>query len=458
MDYIKQSNNLNSYINCLKNYKGNSLILEDFLAFIIKKANERSLEIVRSDSFLYIKNGHSPKAIFHINIEYNKEKEEFKISDNEKICFEGIGSSINLVGNLFVIYYLLANSKEDFDVLISSISIHDVDGRPRDELKKVLRSENVINLNLKQGETIANEFSALKLFLNQVRVKRFVPDYDYLSYRISLGGLSGGEAGHEIDKVKLNSIKLILSIIRKIKAVVDLDIISITGGSTYDYIPSEAYADFIIKSDYEGEIEKVFDLVKNEIIEKNLKYDPDMKIYLGKLDKIKLMPITNESFNHLASFVELIPNGTVFVNSLDDQLVSSSNLASVRSLKNYVNMILVVRSLSEESMKSMVDKTSLASQISSSILVEKYYIKKWSNPDSYLKDIFLKSYREIFDRDMRLINTQYSLYGSIMFSDLPVKIISLGVKYKKGDKVYTVSYEDLVNLISLLERALYNLN
>ncbi|MDO5047420.1 MAG: hypothetical protein Q4D88_02585 [Anaerococcus sp.] len=457
MDYKINIDNLDNYIENLPFYKEDELRLSDLIQIFLSKAKDKSCIIHEVGESFYIKKGNSAKVLFHINIDDKKENLAFKIQkDGEEVRLLA-RSSVNVLASLIGILYLLEYSSENFDVLISKNSLTNNNDYAPNTLKEILRTDNIINLNLKQADCIADEFSALKLFLNQVKVERFEPDYEYLTYRLCLDDLSGGQAGEQIDRVKLNAIKFILGLIRKIKASVDLDIISINAGSAYNYIPQNGSIDFIIKKEFKAELENIFEIVKNESIEKNLKYEPDMTISLKEIEGRKLKPITNESFNHLASFIELIPNGSVFVNSVDDQLVSSSNLALIKTLKNYINMIIVFRSLSEESMQAMIDKTQLAANISQSILSKRFEVGKWKNQDPSLKEIFIKTYKQIFGEDLRVVKTQYSLDGSMIFKDLKVKIISLGVKYKKGDSSYSTSLSDLAKVIKLLEKLLGNL-
>lgn len=452
MDCRKIKENLDKYINSLK-LDRNQFLLGSLEEFILNKSKEKELEIIEFSNFRYIKKGQSPKILLHLNIDDKKEKSSvfFEKSDNADLIKSD--KNINLITSAILINYLLEYSENSFDILLTNNNIH-IDSDNFKNLKNIIRCDKVVNLNLKQADCIADEFSALKLFLNQVKVERFQPDFSYKTYKIFLNGLSGGHAGEEADKVKLNSIKLIIGIIRKIKAKVDVDVISLTAGQRYDCIPSQAQVEFIVNDDFEAELLNIFDIVKNQTIEKNLKYEPDLTLDLIKLEERKYQPIDNESFNHLASFIELTPTGSFFVSSVDEQIVSSSNLATARSLKNYINMIIVLRSLSDESMRTMVDKIKLASTISSSIITERVNIDKWKNDNNFMTDVFMKSYKELFGKDLKSIKTQYSLDSSIIFKDINVKILSIGVKYKQGEDMYYSSTDWLIELISLLEYVL----
>lgn len=452
MDYVTDINNLSGYVKSLADNYTENVSSNSIETLIIDTAGALKLDVVNINNSYYIKKGEKPKALLHLNIDYNKNNLSFSIEDDNKEIIKS-EYGVNLITSSIVICYLLNFSHESFDVLITHNNINMCDMK-YSAVANILRTDNVINLNLRQSNCVADEFSSLKLFLNQVKVERFKPTYEYGSYRITLHGLSGGHAGEESDKVKLNSIKLLITIIRKIKAKVDIDIVSLVGGERYEYIPSTANIDFVIDSQYEADLLNIFEIIKNESLEKNLKYEPDMKLSLAKIDTNKKDPITNQSFNYLASFIELIPLGSFFVNSIDDKTISSSNLATARSLKNHVNLIIVLRSLSEESMNSMIERISVASTISNSILNEKFHIEKWKNKNTYLTDVFKTAYSEITSDELNVVKTQYSLDSSIIFKDLNVKIISIGVKYKKADTVYYSSIDDLFSVVNLLEKVL----
>ncbi|WP_297790828.1 hypothetical protein [uncultured Anaerococcus sp.] len=454
MDYESQISNLNRYIGANLPENGTIKSIEQL---IIDKARSLNLEIIKFSDCYYIKKGDNPKALLHLNLDYSKQTMKVSWENEGENKIIKANFSINLITSFLVITYLLTECSSSFDILLTHNNIHISDNKYT-EIRDILRTDKIINLNLRQGSCVADEFSGLKLLLNQVKVDRFVPDYSFKTYRLSLDDLTGGHAGEESDKVKLNSIKLLMTIIRKIKAKVDLDIVSLVGGERYDFIPSTASLDLIVNEEYEADLINIFEIVKNETIEKNLKYEPDLKLTLVQIENKKQDPITKESFNHLASFIELIPIGSYFVNSVDDQIVSSCNLATARSLRNNINLILVLRSLSDESMKAMVEKFNLAATISSSTLTERYHIDKWKNNDNSLTDIFKSSFREIRGEEFKVIKTQYSLDSSIIFKGLNVKIISLGVKYKKGDDVYYSFSNDILNTIIILENVFNEIN
>lgn len=439
--------NFNNYIDFLKLGipKENPRILES----ILKTADENLCKITQMDQSFYIKKGDSPSMVLHLNIDNSLDQSyDFTKMDDEEYIISK--SNINILAASFVIDYFLKFSVRSFDILITNANIQ---SKLEDfgQIKEVIRSSNIVNLNLRQADCVADEFSSLLLSLVSVPINRFKADYDYKTYRLSLSNLMGGHAGDTINKVRMNSIKMIIGIFRRMKTKVDLDMISLFAGDKYDNVPSFANIEFIINSAYENELINTFDIYKNKAIEKNLRYEPDMKLECEEIKAYDQDPITNESFTHLASFIELCPTGSFAVNSLDNQVISSSNLATTRTLKEYINLILVLRSLTEEGMSQMLEKSRTAAKIAGSNLIEKSFISSFKNKDKELTDAFISSYKTLYDEGLEVIKTQYSLESSIVFKNQNVKMVSLGVKYKQDDNHFYTNTKDLLDVINLLD-------
>lgn len=443
------NSNLKQFIENLRASYKDGISMPTIVETTLKTAKENDCKVINFDKSYYIQKGNKPKALLHLNID-NPMDISLNISslDDEKSIYSH--ANINLISSAIVINYLLMFSNSSFDVLISYNNIQSNIEDYR-EISSVLRTKNIINLNLRQADSLADEFSSLLLALINVPVDRFKPEFQYKTYRLSLTNLMGGHAGDNINKVRKNSIKMIISFFRKLKSKVDLEMLSLYGGDRYDNIPSSADLEFIINPDYESDLMNAFEIFKNEAIEKNLRYEPDMQLKCEEINIKELLPITSESFNHLASFVELCPTGSFAVNSIDNQIISSSNLATTRSLKTSINMILVFRSLTEEGMRQMLEKSTLAANISKSSLEEKLFIHSFINSDKTLTNIFKDAYYDLYNENLDVIKSQYSLDSSIVFKNLNVKMVSIGVKYKEDDQYFYTQISDIERVINLIE-------
>lgn len=407
------------------------------------------------DNSIYIKKGDNPKAILHLNIDSNIKDSQISLSEDGLYIYSS--NDLNYINSLLAINELLQQSTNDFDVLITNNNIQN-ENRDYKALYFLLRSKNIINLNLRQSRCLANEFSALILSKINIPVERFYPDYDHKIFRINLSNLIGGHSGSDLDKVRINSIKSLVTFIRKMKAKVDFDIINLQAGDRYDRIPSFGHIDFIIKSDYVSDLEDIFDLVKNEYMEKNLKHEPNMDFTMEEINLSELNPITQVSFEHLSSFVELVPSGAYAVENLNNELISSINLSISRTSEEFFNFIIVYRSLTSESMKEMLKTTKMAAKISSANIKSGLIIPRWKNSKDNLTEVFKQSFNDLTGEELDVVKTQYSLDSSIIFNNLDVNLISLGVEYKQGESGnYFSPLEDIADIIKLVDTALAHL-
>lgn len=453
MDYENIANNLKYNIEHTMAYEDVETSADVVNKFILEKAHDHNYEVIDLLDSYYIKKGVYPKALIHLNADakFLYKDLRFEESDGGRIL---AGKNIYLFNAIFVIAALLDLSSNDFDVLITNNNIQN-DIKNYSNLKDVIRTDNVINLNLRQSKCIADEFSALNLLNVKLPIERKEQEDSIKSYKLSFSNLIGGHTGEDLDKVRLNSIKSVMSFIRKIKSKVDIDIVKFQGGDRYDYIPSYASIDFTVKSEYENELINIFDLYKNEYIEKNLKYEPDMDIVLNKEQEKSSNPLLDKSFSHLSSFVELLPTGAYSVNSNNNQLISSINLSTVRTFEDYINFIIVLRSLSEESMNEMLDKAKTAASISDSNIINGLKLPRWKNPDNSLTEIFIKAYEQLTGDHLEVVKTQYSLDSSMIFLNLDVKIVSIGVEYKqRDDNMFFTDLAEIISVINVIDNVL----
>lgn len=453
MDYDNLNSNLKYNIEHTMGYADVGTSTDLVNKFILEKANDHNYEVIDLLDSYYIKKGVSPKAIIHLNTDSNFLHKNLELDQNDGARIIA-GKNIYLFNAIFVIAALLDLSTNDFDVLITNNNIQK-DIKNYSSLKDIIRSDNVINLNLHQSRCIADEFSALNLLNIKVPVLRKELEYSFKTFRLSLNNLIGGHTGEDLDKVRVNSIKATMGLVRKIKSKVDLDILKLQGGDRYDYIPNFASVDFAINCQYENELINTFKIYKNEYIEKNLKYEPDMDIDLSEITVSNINPISDASFSYLSSFVELIPTGAYAVNSNNNQLISSLNLSTVRTFEDYINFIIVLRSLSEESMNEMLEKVKTAASISNSKALTVLSLSRWKNSDTSLTEIFTKSYEELTGDQLEVVKTQYSLDSSMIFFDLDVKIVSLGVEYKqRDDNTFFTDLADIIAVINVIDNVL----
>lgn len=435
---------------------------KSLIKFVLSKAKEKKLNIILINDCYYIKNQEA-KAVLHLNISDKINGSSFiNIKDGEDFSIE-TNLNITEISGILNVILLLEEKISNFDILLTNNFINDYN-RDFSILRSVIRSKNIINLNLNESNCIAESFASYTLSTVEIPIERMeISENKFLKenyiYRISLNDVVGNNYTADINNVFKNSTKMLMTFLRKIKSKVDLDVIEIKGGAKFDSIPYISYVDIACKKEFENDLLDVFKLFVSEYLSTNLRIEPNLKFEIEKIDSLKFYPMTQESYEHISSFVELALNGTYSVDSNTKTAISSSTLARSSTSSNKLNIVMIFRSLSEESLNQMIEKTKLASNINGGKFINRLEIPSWQNSNDELSKIFKSTYDYLFKSNLEIIKTQYSLDCNLIFYKFDVNMISIGVKYKQVDiKKSASDFKDILKTFSLIREVLFRLN
>ena len=435
---------------------------KSLIKFVLSKAKEKKLKISLINDCYYIKN-ENPKAVLHLNISDKINSSSYiKLIGEQKSEIE---TNINIIeiSGLISIILLLEDGLDSFDILLTNNHFNEYN-RDFNKLRSVIRSNNIINLNLNESNCIAESFASYTLSTIEIPIERMeINEKNFLEqncfYRISLNDVLGNNITSEINNFFNNSTKMLMTFLRKIKSKVDLDVIEIRGGTIFDNNPYISYVDLVCKKEFENDLLDVFKLMVSEYLSTNLRIEPNLKFEIEKIEETKFYPMTQESFNHISSFVELAMNGTFSVDSNTKTTISSSNLAKSTTSSNKLNIVMIFRSLSEDSLQQMIEKTKLACNVNKGKFTNRLMIPSWQNKNNYLAKIFKNAYDYLFKSNIKIIKTQYSLDCNLIFYKFDVNMISIGVKYKQVDiKKSTSDFKDILKTFSLIKEVLFRLD
>ena len=435
---------------------------KSLIKFVLSKAKEKKLKILLINDCYYIKN-ENPKAVLHLNISDKINSSSYiKLIGEQKSEIE---TNINIIeiSGLISIILLLEDGLDSFDILLTNNHFNEYN-RDFNKLRSVIRSNNIINLNLNESNCIAESFASYTLSTIEIPIERMeINEKNFLEqncfYRISLNDVLGNNITSEINNFFNNSTKMLMTFLRKIKSKVDLDVIEIRGGTRFDNNPYISYVDLVCKKEFENDLLDVFKLMVSEYLSTNLRIEPNLKFEIEKIEETKFYPMTQESFNHISSFVELAMNGTFSVDSNTKTTISSSNLAKSTTSSNKLNIVMIFRSLSEDSLQQMIEKTKLACNVNKGKFTNRLMIPSWQNKNNYLAKVFKNAYDYLFKSNIKIIKTQYSLDCNLIFYKFDVNMISIGVKYKQVDiKKSTSDFKDILKTFSLIKEVLFRLD
>lgn len=435
---------------------------KSLIKFVLSKAKEKRLTILLVKDCYYIKNENA-KAVLHLNISDKINSSSFiKFKDEDESSFETNLNPTEISGVLSIVM-LLEEGINNFDILLTNNYINDYN-KDFSVLKSVIRSKNIINLNLNESDCVAESFASHTISTVEIPVDRKEIDestflQEHYIYRISLRNIIKNNFSRDVDNIFKNPIKMLVSFLRKIKAKVDLDVVDLVGGSEYDKIPSYSYIDLICKKEFENDLLDVFNLIVSEYLSTNLRIEPNLKFDIKRINKLKFNPMTQKSYEHISSFIELCLNGTYSVDSNTKTTIASSILTRIRTSIYKLNVVMIFRSLSEESLNQMFDKTKLASDINGGEFINRLSIPSWQNKNNNLAIIFKDAYDHLFKTNLKIIKTQYYLDCNLIFYKFDVNMISIGVKYKQVDmKKSACDFKDNLKTFSLIKEVLFRLD
>ena len=225
-------------------------------------------------------------------------------------------------------------------------------------------------------------------------------DESLISCAVRIRGLLGGHSGIEIDKERGNSNKMMGRFLMDLRSVVDFKINSITGGSKNNAIPREADAIMLFREeDKAAVIEKVSQwnaIFKNELDG----IDPDINLSAEILGKKAERVFSDDTAKRSLQILFLIPNGVKNMNMAIPGLVqSSTNIGVVTTNEENVEFDSAVRSSVKTLKKAICDEgIVLAEMAGASIEFESDYPEWQYNPNSKIRTLFQKVYKDMFGK------------------------------------------------------------
>lgn len=230
-------------------------------------------------------------------------------------------------------------------------------------------------------------------------------DNDAVFVAISVRGLKGGHSGMEINKGRANANRIMGRVLLDIYKEVPFNLISVNGGSKNNAIPRENVVKISTKL-------STFNLIQNKVSEWNDKLlnefktsDPEIEVKLTKLDDKSLKVFSNDTTSKAVKLLYLIPTGIQTMSmAIKDLVESSTNLGVVTTLDNFVVFDSAVRSSVRSLREEIVSRSSLiAETFGAKFTTESEYPEWQYNPDSQIRDLFVRVYKEKYNADPEIV-------------------------------------------------------
>lgn len=249
------------------------------------------------------------------------------------------------------------------------------------------------------------------------------------AYGLSIGGLRGGHSGMEIDKGRGNANKHMGRLLNTIRKECGIHMAGISGGLKSNAIPREAEVLLLAAPEQKQKLEeavKAFEqVVRNEL----RAVDPEVYVRLEAASDNVERVFSKETADKVITAVMLLPNGIQSMSMEIKGLVeSSTNLGVISTNENEVELINEIRS----SVKSLKRNTfsqveALAGLIGGSVDILSEYPEWEYNPDSKLRPLFMKVYKDKYGVEPEIIAIHAGLECGVFMSLIEgLDCISLG--------------------------------
>lgn len=294
--------------------------------------------------------------------------------------------------------------------------------------ENILKGKYLINIDSEE-EALLTAGSAggkgIKIYLKDEKIKIDKNNFKFL--RIKVSGLLGGHSGIEIDKERANSIKVFTKLLNKIREKINFQLCFIDGGSKDNAIPRECYADIAIKNeDYSNFLSEI-NLILNSVKEEFFNLEKNINLEFSECSSYETI-FSEKISNNLLNILDLLPSGPHTWMKEYPIVESSTNLAIIKTLDEKILINISLRSSNSKILKELTDNiVNIAEKNEATCDVSNGYPAWPFKENSSLRDIAVKTYKNLFDEEMRVTVLHAGLEcGAIASHYKDLDMISIG--------------------------------
>lgn len=260
--------------------------------------------------------------------------------------------------------------------------------------------------------------------LTEFEIKRENIKKDFECLKIEISGLKGGHSGIEIHKQRANAIKILGRLLYAVKK--DICLAFIEGGAKHNAIAKNSEA--IITTKNAEKIKNVLEELSKKIKNEYKTEDAQMQIKIEKIENIKEC-ITKEISDNIIDFMNLAPNGVLYISREISGLVqTSANNGILKEKNGKLIFTISIRSSLESSTEEIASIVEIASKKTNAKFEKVNWYPAWEfDKNSKIKDIALSVYKKITGKEAKIEAIHAGLECGILKRVLPeVDMISIG--------------------------------
>lgn len=260
--------------------------------------------------------------------------------------------------------------------------------------------------------------------LTEFEIKRENIKKDFECLKIEISGLKGGHSGIEIHNQRANAIKILGRLLYAVKK--DINLAFIEGGAKHNAIAKNSEA--IITTKNAEKIKNILEELSKKIKNEYKTEDAQMQIKIEKIENIKEC-ITKEISDNIIDFMNLAPNGVLYISREISGLVqTSANNGVLKEENGKLIFTISIRSSLESSTEEIASIVEIASKRTNAKFEKVNWYPAWEfDKNSKIKDIALLVYKKMTGKDAKIEAIHAGLECGILKRVLPeVDMISIG--------------------------------
>jgi dipeptidase D len=280
--------------------------------------------------------------------------------------------------------------------------------------------------------------------------------------KVSVTGLRGGHSGLNIIENRGNAIKLATRVLlAAIDRGVELELVSIEGGSKHNAIPRECFAEIRVDEGQIDAFKSVAEECASDFLEEFETSDPDLAVAVEELDDNdqRCQVLNVHARNRLLRTLSGMPHGVLSMSREVAGLVeTSNNLAVVTNEGDHAKIMVSYRSSIMPALyavRRQVD--SILRQAGADVHIDDAYPGWKPNPSSPIVQQTAAVYKNLFGEDAELKAIHAGLECGLLIEKIPgMDVVSIGPQIENAhspeEKVQISSVQKFYkHLAALLE-------
>ena len=264
----------------------------------------------------------------------------------------------------------------------------------------VLKGKRMINLDSEEDDCITVSCAGGCDF--RVSHKLEFVEVEGTKVTLSLSGLLGGHSGVEIHKGRANANTVVGKLLNNLKKHADFDIITICGGDKANAIPNACTVEFCVSDSdsFEAELKKAVELINHEYLDR----ENNMSLTYTKGDVATYSVLAKDDCKKFIAAICCTPNGVLEMSAGIEGLVETSLNLGILNIKNEtLTMHYGLRSNKQVALESLSEKMDTFFDMLDFTHYCFGHYPPWEyRADSALRDLYIETYKQQFDKAPRV--------------------------------------------------------